>query len=130
MGPAQHGPYTPLGGDGLSNARMGSVKMPQRKGRPVTDSRPQKDRSKPKAGSPRTSYSPCTSPDAVGKTARTGGELSLRGRIGPAWLPFEDQVCFDVAEHDESTDRTNGDKNDNLPGRNALHRRNAIRSRA
>jgi hypothetical protein len=58
--------------------------MSKRKGRPVTDSRPQKDRSKPKGGFPSTSCSPRTSPDGVGKTARTGGELSLRGRIGPA----------------------------------------------
>jgi hypothetical protein len=26
---------------------------------------------------------------------RTGGELSLRGRIGPAWIPFEAEICLD-----------------------------------
>jgi hypothetical protein len=64
------------------------------------------------------------------KTARIGAELSLRGWIGPAWIPFEVQICEDVVEHDESTDRTNGDRNDSLPGGNALFRRCSIRSRA
>ncbi len=73
----------------VASCTKGSVKTPERKGRSVLDSRPRAARR--------------TSPAAVDRTARTGGELSLRGRIGPAWIPFEAQICFDVAEHDEST---------------------------
>jgi hypothetical protein len=37
--------------------------------------------------------------------ARIGGELRLRESIGPAWIPFEAQICEDVVAHDESSDR-------------------------
>jgi hypothetical protein len=31
--------------------------------------------------------------------------LRLRESIGPAWIPFEAQICKDVVAHDEPSDR-------------------------
>jgi hypothetical protein len=41
--------------------------------------------------------------------AHVGAQLKLRGWLGRAWIPFEALICEGVVEHDESTDRTNGD---------------------
>jgi hypothetical protein len=114
-------------------SQKGSLKIPKRKARPVTVSKPQKRHSKPKSGIP---LDELLAAHAAGrcwqrcKTARIGGELRLCGSIGPAWIPFEAQICEDVVVHDESTDRTNGDRNDSSPGGNALFRRCSIRSQA
>jgi hypothetical protein len=59
---------------------------------------------------------------------RIGGELRLRGSIGPGWIPFETQIC--EVEHDESTDRTNGDKQDSVAGADARFRCCSLRSQA
>ncbi len=120
-------------GNRQTPARKGSLEMPKREGRPVKDFRPQKDRAIPKGVIP---LDELLTAHVAGrcwqrrKTARIGGELRLRGSIGRAWIPSEAQICEGAVVHDESTERTNGDKNDSLPGRNALFRRYSIRSRA
>jgi hypothetical protein len=101
--------------------------MPKRQGRPVKDFRPQKDRAKPKGGIPLDelltgAHAACRCWQRR-KTASIAGELSLRGRIGPASICGERQICDDAVERGESTDRTNGDRTDSSPGRHALFRR-------
>jgi hypothetical protein len=102
-------------GSDRTRARKGPFKMPWRKSLPVKVSRPQKDRSRLKGVIPLE--------DLLTGTPRIGGELRMRGSNGPTWIPFEAQFCDDVVVHDESTDRTNGDRTDSSPGRHALFRR-------